>query len=58
MKKKYNKPEFLMIAIQCSNGLMAASLSNVGTTGVIDIGSSDDPVETVDVLGKNSIWND
>jgi hypothetical protein len=58
MKKKYNKPEFLMIDILCSGGFMVASLSNVGTTGVIDIGSSDDPAETVDVLGKNSIWND
>lgn len=58
MKKIYRKPEFSMINIHSGGGFMVASLSNVGTTGVIDIGSSDDPAETVDVLGKNSIWND
>lgn len=47
-----------MIDIHSGDGFMITSLSSGGTTGVIDIGSSDDPAETVDVLGKNSIWND
>lgn len=58
MKKIYRKPEFSMIDIHSGDGFMITSLSSGGTTGVIDIGSSDDPAETVDVLGKNSIWND